>query len=249
MIRNRQLQQISLTRGGGVVRIMIVYDDPTIVQIVRRALPHQHHAIIVAQSGREAITLLRDERPGLIILDVLTPDINGIQVCRFVRAHPQLVSVPILLLTVKEDEDRIVGFEAGGGDYLTKPFHLDELELRVNALLRQTASGSPTAGTLAAGSICVDPTSGQTQVRRASVSLTPIDFELLYYMVSHAGGVISPERFLRDVWNNAPGSGNRGLARMRILNVRRKIEEHPRHPKLIPTVPRHGYVLCLPSPQ
>ena len=233
-----------------MARIMVVDDDEGVIRLIKRALLRHNHTVIAAQSGREAIALLQDERPDLIILDVLMPDVNGIQVCRFMRTHPRLASIPILFLTSREEiQDKIAGFEAGGDDYLTKPFHLDELALRVRALLRRAVSSRPPTGPLAMGTIRIDPASGQAQVRGISVSLTPIEFKLLYYMVSHAGEIVSSERLLRDVWNYAPRTGNFSLVRMHVLNLRRKIEEDPRHPQLIRTVPRHGYVLRPPSSQ
>jgi DNA-binding response OmpR family regulator len=164
-------------------------------------------------------------------------------VCRHMRMHPSLCSVPILFLTAKQDiESKIMGFEAGGDDYLTKPFDVSELEARVKALLRHTIKAPP-SGVLAVGPVRVDPDSGAASIHGHPVDLTPVEFELLYYLTMHAGEVLPTERLLQEVWGYPPGTGNPSLVRMHVLNLRRKIEENPARPALLCTVPRHGYTL------
>lgn len=221
--------------------ILVVDDDEDIVEVVQRLLRQHAHTVIPAHTGRQAISRLQEKRPDLVILDIVLPDVNGIEICKFMRTHPQLSSVPIIFLTYKEAiEDKIAGFEAGGDDYLTKPFHLNELEMRVRALLRHSGS-SPTVGMVAIPPVRIDPLDGSAFVYDKPVDLTPIEFRLLHYLVAHAGQVISTERLLQDVWDYPPGSGNLSLVRMHVLNLRRKIERDARHPRLIRTVPRHGY--------
>lgn len=225
--------------------ILVVDDDEDIVEITQRALRQHGHTITTAYTGHQAISCLQEKRPDLVILDIVLPDINGIEICKFMRTHPQLSSVPIIFLTFKEAlEDKIAGFEAGGDDYLTKPFHINELELRTRALLRHAGSSS-VPGVIAIPPIRIDPLDGSAQVYGNTVSLTPIEFRLLYYLASHAGQVVSTERLLQDVWNYPPGSGNFSLVRMHVLNLRRKVEQDPRTPRLIRTVPRHGYTFPL----
>ncbi len=230
-----------------MARILIVDDEQDIVDIVGRALRRRDHMVIVAQNGQEAIAMLQQQRPDLIILDILLPHINGIQICRYIRTSPTLASIPILFLTIKEKiEDKIAGFEAGADDYLTKPFNLNELELRVKALLRHTGYMAPT-GPLSAGPISVDPSTGDVRIKEESVQLTSVEFELLYFLMAHTGEVLSTERLLQEVWGYPPGSGNASLVRMHMLNLRRKIEPDPQHPIYLCTVPRHGYVLSSTS--
>ena len=229
-----------------MAHILIVDDEQDIIDIVGRAMQRRNHAVVVAQNGQEAISLLQQQRPDLVILDIILPHINGIQVCRYIRTSPALASVPILFLTIKEKiEDKIAGFEAGADDYLTKPFNLEELELRVVALLRHTGYMAPT-GPLTVGPISVDPHTAGARVNDRFVELTAVEFELLYCLVAHAGEVLSTERLLQEVWGYAPGGGNASLVRMHVLNLRRKIEPDPRNPVYLCTVPRHGYILASP---
>jgi DNA-binding response OmpR family regulator len=222
---------------------MLVDDDAYIVEVVERALRRQSHTVSVARNGREAIDVLRSFTPDLVILDVVMPHVNGIQVCQYIRTNPSLNAVPILFLTMRERiEDKIVGFEAGADDYLTKPFNLAELEMRVKALLRHSAHSIPD-GPLVVGPIRVDPDRGQAWIDGELVDLTPVEFELLYYLVAHSGEVLSTERLLQEVWSYPPGTGNPSLVRMHVLNVRRKIEEDSSDPQYLRTVPRHGYTI------
>jgi len=226
-----------------MARIMIVDDDPFVSDLLFRALTRQNHTVIVAHDGAEAIALLRAETPEVIVLDIVMPNVNGIQVCQYARTNPVLASIPILFLTTREAiEDKIQGYEAGGDDYMTKPFDLTELGLRVNALLRYSTAVVPT-GTLRVGDIEADPDRATVQVGDRAVELTPVEFELLYYLMSYAGQVIPTETLLQEVWGYPPGTGNSSLVRMHILNLRRKIEQNSKSPKYLRTVPRHGYTL------
>jgi DNA-binding response OmpR family regulator len=226
-----------------MARIMVVDDEEFVVDIIGHALRTQKHIIVSAYNGQQAIELLQRHRLDLVILDIIMPGLDGLQVCRFMRRHPKLASIPVIFLTARERvEDRIAGFEAGADDYLTKPFNLIELQLRVKALLRRAAQVSPT-GMLTVGRLSIDSDSKQAVVNGRPLTLTPMEFELLYYLVSHAGEVIAAERLLQEVWNYPPGAGSSSLVRMHVLNLRRKLEQDPGHPVHLRTVPRHGYVL------
>jgi DNA-binding response OmpR family regulator len=219
-----------------------------VVEVIERSLRRLGHVVVIARNGQEAIRLLQVQSPDVIVLDIVMPRVNGIEVCRFARSSARLVTVPILFLTIKEHiEDKIAGFEAGGDDYLTKPFNLSELELRVAALLRHNTNAAP-SGRLQVGVVQVDPTNGEAYINGGAVDLTSVEFELLYYMVSHHGQVLPTERLLQDVWGYPPGTGNASLVRMHVLNLRRKIEADPSQPQILRTIPRHGYTLVT-SPQ
>jgi DNA-binding response OmpR family regulator len=231
-----------------MARIMIVDDDENVLDIITRAMRRHEHTAIVARNGREAIDQLLVNRPDLVILDIVMPQVSGIRVCQYMRTSPALSSIPILFLTVRERiEDKIAGFEAGADDYLTKPFDLHELELRVKALLRHSGRGVP-EGPLAVGGITVDPGTHQAQVLGHTVELTPVEFELLYFLIAHAGQAISTERLLQEVWGYPAGTGNPSLVRMHILNLRRKVETDPQRPTRLCTVPRHGYLFSAQAP-
>jgi len=229
-----------------MARIMVVDDEVNVVNIVSQALRKREHTVVVAYDGAQAIELLQSHRPDLVILDVRMPRIDGLQVCRFMRTTPKLASVPVIFLSAKERlEDRIAGLEAGADDYLSKPFNLIELELRVKALLRRATQLAP-IGSLTVGSLSIDSNSRRALMNDRPLELTPVEFELLYYLVSHAGEVIPAERLLQEVWAYPPGTGNPSLVRMHVLNLRRKFEKDPRHPIYLCTIPRHGYILHAP---
>ncbi|MBM3708320.1 MAG: response regulator transcription factor [Actinobacteria bacterium] len=226
-----------------MARIMVVDDEELVVDIVGNALRKQNHVIVSAYNGQQAIELLQRHRLDLVILDIIMPGLDGLQVCRFMRRHPKLASIPVIFLTARERiEDRIAGLEAGADDYLSKPFNLIELQLRVKALLRRAAQLAP-AGMLTVGRLSIDPDSKQALVNGKPLTLTPMEFELLYYLVSHAGEVITAERLLQEVWAYPPGTGSPSLVRMHVLNLRRKLEQDPGQPAHLRTIPRHGYVL------
>jgi len=226
-----------------MARIMIVDDDEGVVRLIKRALRHRDFTVIAAHNGLEALQMLESQRPDLVVLDVMMPKVNGFQVCRHMRTNPALASIPILFLTAREAiEDKIAGFEAGADDYVTKPFHLGELELRLKSLLRRAIDMSP-GGPLTIGRFCLDPDDLTVVDDGVATQLTRTEFDLLYYLASHAGEVISTERLLQEVWGYLPGTGNQSLVRMHVLNLRRKIEKHPQRPTVLCTVPRHGYVI------
>jgi len=232
-----------------MARIMVVDDDESVTRLVGRALHRRNHTVISARNGLEALQLLETTRPDLVILDLMMPKVDGLQVCRYMRDDSALASIPILFLTAKETiDDKIAGFEAGADDYLTKPFHLAELEMRLTVLLRQTGVPAPPCGPLTLGQLHIDPDERTVMVGGKAVELTPMEFEMFYYLAAREGEVISTQRLLRDVWGYPQGTGNHSLVRMHVLNVRRKIEKDPRHPTLICTVPRHGYVIHATAP-
>jgi two-component system, OmpR family, response regulator RpaA len=227
-----------------MAQIMLVDDDKHVVEVVERALRRQGHAVIVASDGREALGFLQRQSPDLLILDVMLPRLNGVQVCEYVRSHPNLASIPILLLTVKEDiKDKVVGFGAGADDYLTKPFNLNELELRVKALLRHSRAAAASKD-IVAGLVQIDAETEKVWIDGQPIKLTNVEYQLLHHLALHAGEILSTEQLLQHVWGYPPGTGNPSLVRMHVLNVRRKIEKDPQHPQCLRTVPRHGYTIA-----
>ncbi|GAB4558646.1 MAG: response regulator transcription factor [Anaerolineae bacterium] len=226
-----------------MARILVVDDDARVCRMVEAVLKAQGHFVVVANNGTEALELAPKVFPDLIILDVMMPDFSGFEVCQRLRASPRLSDVPVMFLTAKSTlSDRIEGFELGADDYLVKPFDLRELELRVAALLRRTLKADrKTAKELTVGGMRLDATKYQVEVEGRRVQLTPVEFELLYYLMSRAGEVVSAEQLLQEVWRYYPGTGDPTVVRMQIMNLRRKIEESPKKPRYIRTVYRHGY--------
>jgi DNA-binding response OmpR family regulator len=227
-----------------MARILVVDDDRDVAGTIERTLKRKDHQVSVAYSGVQALQLIQGQCPDLVVLDIMMPRMDGIEVCQRIRTLPNVASVPILFLTAKgKIEDKIVGFEAGADDYLTKPFDLRELELRVKALLRRSLPTEVPKAPLQVGSLSLDPRTFELSVDNNTLLLTPVEFELLYYLMSHAGEVISTERLLQEVWEYPPGTGDPNLVRAHIRNIRSKIEPAPDNPTYIKTVSRHGYII------
>jgi len=227
--------------------VLVVDDNPNVITLVERGLQEEGHEVITATTGAQALRTMQNGRPDLVVLDIVMPGTNGLEVCERMRRSPGLCVVPILFLTQKDGvEDRIQGFQAGADDYLSKPFHLRELQLRVRAILRSTLE-MPSDADLSVGPLSLAPATMEVELWGKPVDLTPVEFELLYFLTRNAGNVISSDQLLQKVWGYPPGSRNTALVRMHIMNLRAKIEPDPRHPQFIKTVTRHGYVVVLPG--
>lgn len=227
--------------AGSRTRILVVDDEPFLVDAVRTALRYEGFDTAVAGSGAEAHAQVASFRPDLIVLDVMLPDASGLEVCQKLRRDGH--DVPVVFLTARDaTEDRIAGLTVGGDDYVTKPFSLEELIARVRAVLRRTRPGRGD-GRLVFADLEIDQDA--YEVRRAGelVELTPTEFKLLRYLVVNAGRVLSKRQIIDHVWAYDFG-GDDGNVQTYISYLRRKLDTH--HPPLIHTVPRVGYVLRLP---
>jgi DNA-binding response OmpR family regulator len=225
-------------------KIMVVDDDEIVARTIERTLRAGGFQVVVVHSGVEALRAARRNPPDLMVLDVLMPGLDGYEVCRQVREDPLLNDLPILFLTAKgKEEDRITGLQAGADDYIGKPFNLDELYLRVRAILRRTRrlEESETPALLVAGDYSLDTRSYEITGPQGSTSLTPVQFDLLYHLMSHPDQVFSPERLLQEVWDYPHDTGSPDLVRVHIKNLRSKIEANPAKPKFIRTIKGHGY--------
>ncbi|MGQ9493138.1 MAG: response regulator transcription factor [Anaerolineae bacterium] len=226
--------------------ILVVDDHVEVANLCKRALLAEGYQVTVARNGIEALQLIEKEKPDLAIIDILMPGIDGIELCKSLRAMPGLADLPILFLTGKHDiADKAVAFSVGADDYLTKPFDVRELLMRVRALLRRAspiwAKSQPRE--LVVGNLRLDCRSFCLSTPEKTVLLTPVEFELLHYMMSHPGQVFSSERLLREVWGYPPGTGSSEVVRAHIKNIRDKIEPNSSQPRYIRTVGRHGYSL------
>lgn len=227
--------------------ILVVDDDEDVAETIERSLRRAGHEVLVAHRGADALQIARQRRPELIVLDMMMPGMNGIEVCRHVRANPDLAKTPILFLTAKgEMGDKIDGFEAGADDYLTKPFDLRELELRVKALLRRTQRGSEEeiAERIEVGSLVLNCRTYEISTPQQNLLLTPVEFELLHFLMNNPGKVFSSDQLLQQVWGYPPGTGMPDLVRVHIKNLRDKIEPSPRTPRYLKNVLRRGYMIA-----
>ena len=225
--------------------ILVIDDDELVSRTLQRALKLYDYQVMVAHSGAEGLHLARRHLPDLLVLDVIMPGTDGYQVCRQVRGDPLLSGVPILFLTAKSrDEDKIEGFRAGGDDYLSKPFNMQELQLRIRAILRRTVdfqSNGDDVNRIAVGDVVLDTRKFKVTTPSGSSLLTNVQFDLLYHLMSNAGQVFTSQQLLQDVWDYPRDTGSPELVRAHIKNLRDKIEPEPRRPLYIQTIQGHGY--------
>lgn len=227
-------------------RLLLVEDEPTLRELLSTSLQLAGFEVIRAEAGGQALEAVRDKRPDLIVLDVMLPDFDGFEVARRLREHPSGSGSghpPILFLTARDAaEDRISGLRAGGDDYVTKPFHLEELILRIQAVLRRT-SGRRSDGLLVVDDLELDLDSHQVTQGGQPVQLSPTEFSLLRVLMQNAGQVLSRDQLLDQVWHY-DFDGDDSIVASYISYLRRKIDTG--EPKLIHTVRGTGYVLRKP---
>jgi two-component system, OmpR family, response regulator RpaA len=231
---------------AAALRVLVVDDDVEVAKSIEASL-RRHYQVYVVYSGIEAIKEARRHRPHLIVLDVVMPGMDGLETCRELRVDPALASVPILFLTaLGRPEDRVAGLRAGADDYLTKPFNLEELQLRIAAILRRASQINPPSpvSTLKIKDLILDRNSYQVTTNKKQVKLTPVEFDLLYHLMMHPNEVFNSDRLLQEVWDYPTESGSPDLVRMHIKNLRNKIEADPSNPEFIITIPRRGYTIA-----
>lgn len=228
--------------------ILVIDDDELVSRTLQRALKMYDYNVMVANSGTEGLQLARRHKPDLFVLDVVMPGTDGYQVCRQVRGDPILKETPILFLTAKsKDEDKIEGFRAGGDDYLSKPFNMEELQLRIRAVLRRTATSAEVekrATHVQVGDVLLDTRSFRVTTPNGTTLLTNVQFDLLYHLMSNANEVFTSQQLLQDVWDYPRDTGSPELVRAHIKNLRDKIETNPKEPDYIRTIQGHGYTFA-----
>ena len=218
--------------------ILVVDDEARIVKLVRDYLERAGFDVLSAQDGETALTLARVEQPDLIVLDLMLPGVDGLDVCRRLR---QVSGVPIIMLTARvEEADRIVGLELGADDYVTKPFSPRELVARVRATLRRASGEVGPSSILRAGDMELDTAALAATVAGEPVDLTPTEFQVLATLVRQPGRIFSREQLLEAVHGVAFDGFDRSVD-SHIKNLRRKIEPDPRRPTYIQTVYGVGY--------
>jgi len=218
--------------------ILVVDDEKRIISLLKAYLEQQGFRVATALNGEEAIFVARHEKPDLIILDIMMPEMDGFE---FMRQHRKERETPIILLTAKVEEDeKVIGLELGADDYVTKPFSPRELTSRIRAVLRRTGQSLPEAEVLRLGGITLDRDSHLVTLDEAIVDLTPSEFDLLAALMSSPGRTFSRLELLDQIQDTA----FEGYARtidVHIKNLRAKIEDNPRQPRFIETVYGVGY--------
>ena len=220
-------------------KILVVDDEDSIVQTLRFNLEQQGFAVSTARDGPSAIARAKSDEPDLIVLDLMLPGMDGVEVCRQLR---KTSSVPVVMLTAKDREiDKVVGLEIGADDYITKPFSIHELMARIKAHLRRAAAPTTTSTVLRGADIELDVSRHRATKRGRSVELSPKEFRLLHVLLENKGHVVSRETLLDRVWGY-DFDGNLQTVSVHMHWLREKIEDDPGNPVHLVTVRSRGYV-------
>lgn len=227
-----------MTHGS---KILVVDDEQPIVDLIRGYLEREGFEVVTAFDGQRALELARSERPDLLILDLMLPGIDGLEVCRQLR---QFSDAYVLMLTARTEEvDRIVGLAVGADDYVTKPFSPRELVARVRAMLRRPRSAQPAGAPdppVRIGDLVIDEAAYEVSRGDELLALTPIEFSLLVTLVRHPGMVFTRAQLVDQVWG-PDFYGDEHVVDVHLSNLRKKLERDPGHPDFIETVRGVGY--------
>lgn len=220
--------------------LLIVDDDLELLDLLERLLKRDGYEVKRAQSAKEALTLIRDSIPNLIVIDAIMPEMDGITLCRQLRDYSPTATTPIIMLTGTQIDGHIVdALNAGADDYIRKPFATRELLARVRAHLRRAVAYDNEVLAV----IQIDPDHNYVKVNERRVTLTRVEYELLRYMARSPHKLHGIDRLLTDVWNYPPGVGDAALVRNHIHNLRQKIEQDADRPEIIQSRHGRGYII------
>ena len=223
-------------------RVLVVEDEESFVEALTLGLSREGFRVDVARDGAEALELVDDVRPDVVLLDLMLPKVSGLDVCRQIRARS---SVPIIMVTARDSEvDAVVGLEVGADDYVTKPYRLRELVARMRAVLRRagavTDDGAPSGEAVEVGDVRLDPERHEVTVRGAEVALPLREFELLELLLNNAGRVLTRDILIDRIWGPNYVGDTKTLD-VHIKRLRSRIEDDPARPKRITTIRGLGY--------
>jgi DNA-binding response OmpR family regulator len=223
-----------------MMNILIVEDEPSLLALLRKGFAELNYSVSVAMDGTIALTMLSKHSFDVVILDIMLPDINGLEICRRMRASKNYV--PILILTaLSSNENIITGLDTGADDYVTKPFKFSELEARVRALVRRASSSNHQINVIEVGDLTLDRVSKSVSRAGQPIKLTAMEFKLLEYLARHKGIIVSRNQLLENVWE-IRFEMNTNVVDVYINYLRKKIDK-PFEEKLIHTIKGLGYVL------
>ncbi|HAQ06144.1 MAG TPA: DNA-binding response regulator [Bacillus bacterium] len=233
-------------------KVLVVDDEQSIVTLLRYNLEQAGYTVVTAMDGEEGINRAAEENPDLMVLDLMLPKLDGIEVCKQLRQ--QRIMVPILMLTAKDDEfDKVLGLELGADDYMTKPFSPREVVARVKAILRRVQTQPEpvpeipeTEGQVRIGELKILPEFYEAYFMGELLELTPKEFELLLYLANHKGRVMTRDQLLSAVWNY-DFAGDTRIVDVHISHLREKIEQNTKKPSYIKTIRGLGYKLEEPK--
>ena len=246
--------------------ILVIEDDTLVARTIERCLRGDEYHVQVVNTGVAGLRAARRKVPDLVLLDVMMPGMDGYTVCKEMREDVMLKDVPVIFLTAKNKvEDKIVGLSVGADDYLGKPFNVDELLLRVKAILRRSKPASAEVvpaekGKAGAATLKTPQAQSEPVIRigeysldtrtymfsspkKGKLRLTPIQYTLLYHLMTHPNKIFSPSLLLDEVWDYPSDTGSADLVRVHIKNIREAIEEDPKNPVFIKTVQGYGYTI------
>jgi len=227
-------------------KILIIDDEPEVVQLIEKYLKREGFEIFTGGTGQEALHLAKNEKPDLIILDIMLPDFDGLEACKILRRDNL---APILLISAKgDDADKVLGLGLGADDYLTKPFSLNELVARVKAHLRRSnyikmVNPENKPEILTFSPLVIDSKSREVHLKGKPVVLTSKEFELLYFLALNANQVFNKEYLYEKIWGQ-DSSGDSRTVMVHIRRLREKIEKNPTQPKYVKTMRGTGYKFC-----
>jgi DNA-binding response OmpR family regulator len=223
-----------------VTTVLVVDDEPIVREVVVRYLEREGYRTLESADGRVARELIERERPDLVVLDVMLPGTDGLALCRWIRSRSDL---PVIMLTARgEEADRIVGLELGADDYVTKPFSPRELAARVRTVLRRAAPPEPRERVIDLGDLRIDAAAREVRKNGEPLSLTALEFDLLWFLASHPRHVFSRSQIMSRVWGYEAALDT-GTVTVHVRRLREKIEDDPSHPTRLETVWGVGYRL------
>ncbi|MDA8229450.1 MAG: response regulator transcription factor [Desulfitobacterium hafniense] len=223
-------------------RILIVDDEEPIQELLKFNLEKEGYSVILAQNGPQALERMQDSRPDLLVLDLMLPGMDGLEVCRQLRQDPKFRELPVIMLTAKSEEiDKVLGLELGADDYMTKPFSPRELLARIRARLRRSKPADE-ENEIFRGELRIDLNRFKVFVRGEEAELTPKEFEILRVLAAHPGKVYSRDELLERVWGYEYAGDTRTVD-VHVRHLRLKIEKDPSNPEYIETLRGIGYRL------
>ena len=227
----------------GTQRILVIEDDPDIVELLQYNLEREGFEVCVAKTGEEGKTQAAECRPSLILLDLMLPRTSGLDVCRDLRGREDTKHTPLIMVTAKgEESDVVLGLELGADDYVTKPFSPRELAARVNGVLRRTAGRQPESPSpLVFGDLKIDALSREVTLEGVNIEMTPKEFDVLAFLAASPRQVFSRAQLLESVWQSSPEWQDPATVTVHVRRIRNKIETDPEHPRWITTVWGVGY--------
>jgi DNA-binding response OmpR family regulator len=224
-----------------VATVLVVDDEPIVREVVVRYLSREGHETLEADDGAAARAAIERADPDLVVLDVMLPGLDGLELCRWIRSRSEL---PVIMLTARgEEADRIVGLELGADDYVTKPFSPRELAARVRSVLRRATATAPADDRLAFGDVQLERATREVRKGGAPVRLTAKEFDLLWFLASHPRRVFSRDQLMSSVWGYTAALDT-GTVTVHVRRLREKIEDDPSSPKHLETVWGIGYRLA-----